>query len=385
MDVAPSLANAGDQPLMCVRPKIALIAPSARTFGGQALHASMLAEQLRAERYDVQLIPIDPLFPHGIRWLRRLPYVRTLVNQCLYLPGLIRLRRSDIVHASSASYWSFLLAPLPAILTGLMFHKPVVLNYHSGEAEDHLAHWGRLIHPWLKLVDEIVVPSEYLRRVFAAYGYRTRVIHNTIDTERFRYRARTPLRPRFLSIRNFEWYYGVEQTIRAFALLKVRYPDATLSIVGAGSQETDLKRLPASLNIGGVRFLGAIDPADMPSVHEDADMFLNSSLIDNQPLSILEAAASGLPIVTTGVGDIANMIEDGVTGTIVPERDPPAMAAAAALLLEQPDRARAMAARAHKQLDRFSWSLVRGQWSTLYADMMGRSHIGRTESIHRAA
>lgn len=367
------------------RPKIAIIAPSVRTFGGQALHASTLAEQLRAEGYDVQLIPIDPAFPRWFKWLRRVPYVRTVINQCLYLPGLIRLRRSDIVHASSASYWSFLLAPLPALLTGRIFRKPVLLNYHSGEAEDHLGHWGMLIHPWLKLVDEIVVPSDYLRRVFTSYGYRARVIHNTIDTERFRYRVRAPLRPRFLSIRNFEWYYGVEQTILAFALLKSRYPDATLSIVGAGSQETDLRRLCQTLDIRDIYFLGAIKPAEMPSVHDHADIFLNSSLIDNQPLSILEAMASGLPIVSTGVGDIANMLEDGVTGMIVPERDPAAMATAAELFLEQPDRARSMAARAYERLDRYSWSRVRSQWSALYDDMMQRSHIEPTESIHRAA
>lgn len=367
------------------RPKIALIAPSLKILGGQALHALMLADQLRTEGYEVRLLPIDPPFPRRLKWLRRLPYVRTVINQCLYLPGLIRLRRVDIVHASSASYWSFLLAPLPAILAGRMLRKPVVLNYHSGEAEDHLAHWGRLIHPWLKLVDEIVVPSEYLRHVFAAYGYRVQVIHNTIDTDRFRYRMREPLRPRFLSIRNFEWFYGVEQTIRAFALLKRAYPDATLSIVGEGSQDAELKKLCHSLGIGGIRFLGAVEPAVMPSVHDSADIFLNSSLIDNQPLSILEAAASGLPIVSTGVGDIANMIEDGVSGTIVPERDPAAMAAAAALLLQQPDRARALAARAHERLDRFSWTRVRSQWSTLYDDLMRRSHIERTEGIRRAA
>ncbi|HXT68046.1 MAG TPA: glycosyltransferase family 4 protein [Nitrospiraceae bacterium] len=370
---------------MLARPKIALIAPSARTFGGQALHASMLTEQLKGEGYEVQFIPIDPEFSRRFRWVRRVPYIRTLVNQCLYLPGLIRLRRSDIVQASSASYWSFLLAPLPALLSGRLFGKPVVLNYHSGEAEDHLAHWGRLIHPWLKLVDEIVVPSEYLRRVFATYGYRARVIHNTIDIERFQYRVRKPLRPKFLSIRNFEWYYGVDHTIRAYALLKTRYPEATLSIVGAGSQETELKRLCRSLGIEGIRFLGAVDPADMPSVHDGADIFLNSSLIDNQPLSILEAIASGLPVVSTGVGDIVNMLEDGVTGTIVPERDSAAMAAAATRLLEYPDRARSMASQAYAQLDRYSWSRVGSQWSTLYNDIMAGNHMRRMEGIHRAA
>ena len=364
---------------------IAMVAPSLNIVGGQSVQATLLAKQLRDSGYDVEYVPIDPPFPPWMGWLKRLRYLRTLANEGVYLPSLVRLRRAHIVHIYSASYWSFLLAPLPALLMAKRLRKPVVLNYHSGEAEDHLAHWGRLIHPWLKLVDEIVVPSEYLRRVFAAYGYRARVIHNTIDIERFRYRVRLPLRPSFLSIRNFEWHYGVEQTIRAFALLKTAYPDATLSIVGSGSQEAELKGLCRSLRISGIRFLGAIEPAKMPSVHDGADIFLNSSLIDNQPLSILEAAASGLPIVSTGVGDIVNMLEDGVTGTIVPERDPAAMAAAAALLLEQPDRARSMASRAYERLDRYSWSRVRSQWSMLYDDMMRRSCIERPEGIRRAA
>ncbi|NWF71534.1 MAG: glycosyltransferase family 4 protein [Nitrospirae bacterium] len=367
-------------------PTIAMVAPSLNILGGQAVQATLLATQLRDTGYDVDYVPIDPSFPSWMDWLRRLPYLRTVANEGLYLPSLLRLRHAHIVHIYSASYWSFLLAPLPALLMAKRLRKPVVLNYHSGEAEDHLAHWGSLIHPWLKLVDEIVVPSEYLRGVFAVYGYRVRVIHNTIETDRFRYRVREPLRPRFLSIRNFEWFYGVEQTIRAFGFLKTRYPDATLSIVGAGSQDAELKGLCRSLGISGIRFLGAVKPAEMPSVHDSADIFLNSSLIDNQPLSILEAVASGLPIVSTGVGDIANMIEDGVSGLIVPEREPAAMAAAAGLLLEQPDRARSMASRAYRRLDRYSWSSVRSQWSALYDEMMmGRSHIERREAIRRSA
>lgn len=368
------------------RPKIGLIAPSMRVYGGgQALHAIGLAEHLHNEGYGVQLLPIDPAFPRGARWLRQVPYARTVFNQSLYLPSLHRLRRTDIVHVSSASYWSFLVAPVPAMLMGRLLGKPVILNYHSGEANDHLANWGKLVHPWLALADVIVVPSEYLCRVFASYGYRTRVIHNTVDTSRFMYRSRDPLRPRLLSVRNFEWFYGVDHTLQAFALLQRKYPDATLDIAGSGSREEELRALAQSLGVAGVRFLGSVSSADMASVFDRADILLNSSLIDNQPLSILEAMASGLSIVTTGIGDIANMIEDGVTGTIVPERDPDAMAFAAARLLDQPEHARSMASRAYERLDRYSWSRVGSQWATLYDDLMQRNHIGRTEGIRHAA
>lgn len=366
------MSGAGD-PAEDALPRVVVIAPSNRRIGGQALHAATLVESLRRRRYDARLLPIDPEFPGALSWCRRLPFIRTLINQSLYLPSLWQLRRADIVQASSASYWSFLLAPVPAMLAGRLFRKRVVLNYHSGEAEDHLANWGALVHPWLALAHEIVVPSAYLRQVFASHGYRTRVIHNTVDTSLFTYRVREPLRPRLLSIRNFEWHYAVDQTLHAFAMVKREYPEATLEIAGAGRLESDLRALAQSLGLDGVRFLGPLPAAAMPSVHDRADIFLNSSVIDNQPLSVLEAMASGLPIVSTGVGDIANMIEDGVTGAIVPERDPAAMAAAVLSLLREPRRAQDMAARAHARLARYSWRQVGAEWSALYADLIGRA------------
>jgi glycosyltransferase involved in cell wall biosynthesis len=271
------------------------------------------------------------------------------------------------------------------MLTGRLLSKPVILNYHSGEAADHLARWGLLIHPWLSLADEIVVPSEYLRQVFASHGYEARVIHNTVDTSRFVYRVRDPLRPRLLCTRNFEWYCGVDQTLQAFKHIQRTYPDATLEIAGAGSGERKLRTLARSLSLTGVRFLGAVEPSDMPALHERDDILLNSSLIDNQPLSILEAMASGMPIVSTGTGDIVNMIEHGVSGTIVPQKDPDAMAAAVVQLLRHPVRARAMAARAAERLNRYSWNVVGAQWSALYSEMMQRRRSERPRGVRHAA
>lgn len=360
------------RPAAANRTRIAVVAPSNRRIGGQALHASTLVEYLRAAGYEAQLVPIDPERPWWLAWAERVPYVRTVINQALYWPSLLRLRRADVVQASSASYWSFLLAPVPAMLVGRLLGKPVVLNYHSGEAQDHLAHWGWLVHPWLALADEIVVPSIYLQSVFASHGYRSRVIHNTVDTHRFTYRARDPLRPRLLSIRTFEWYYGVDYTLRAFALIKRSCPEATLDIAGTGSQEGRLRELAQALQLDGVRFLGGVTADDMPAVLQGADILLNSSLIDNQPLSILEAMAAGLAVVTTGVGDIVNMVEDGVTGTIVPPRNPAAMADAVRSLFKEPDRAREMTRRAHARLDRYAWNQVGCRWAALYDDVLRR-------------
>jgi glycosyltransferase involved in cell wall biosynthesis len=347
-------------------PKIALVAPSLRILGGQAVQAKFLTDHLRSNGYQVEFIPIDPPFPKGIRWLKRLPVVRTLANQGLYLPSLGRLRDADVVQILSASYWSFLLAPAPAILAARRLKKPIILNYHSGEAADHLAHWGSLVHPWLKMVDQIIVPSSFLRDVFARHGYQAQVIQNMVDTGRFRYRRRNPLAPAFLSVRNFEPHYGVEYTLLAFALLRTTFPGATLTIAGMGPQEAELKHLGEALALRNVRFIGPVTPESMPSLYDAHSIFLNSSFVDNQPLSVLEAMASGMPVVTTGVGDIPNMITDGITGTLVPVGDPAAMAKAVTQLLRWPERALLTAQRAKESLGRYNWASVGPAWAELY-------------------
>jgi glycosyltransferase involved in cell wall biosynthesis len=351
-----------------MRPKIALVAPSLEILGGQGIQARSLAVQLQKEGYDVSFIPINPRFPPGFRWVRRFRYLRTLLNQALYLTSLVRVRRADVVHVFSASYWSFLLAPVPAIVAARSLGKRIVLHYHSGEAEDHLARWGMSVHPWVRLVDELVVPSEYLRSVFARHGYRARVIRNVVDTSQFRYRERAPLRPRLLSTRNLERYYRVDITLEAFALLKAQYPDATLTVAGYGSEEGQLRQLAAALGVEGVRIVGRVQPPAVPGLYEEAEIFVNSSVVDNQPVSVLEAFAAGLPVVSTGTGDLAAMVRDGETGLLVPAGDPAAMAKAVATLLENPARAVLIARSARQEVDNYTWARVREAWAAVYAE-----------------
>ena len=187
------------------------------------------------------------------------------------------------------------------MIVGRCLNKHVVLNYHSGEAADHLSHWGPLVHPWLGLAHDLVVPSPYLQMVFAQHGYSTRVVPNVVDVACFEYHERAPLRPRILSTRNLEPYYRVDLVIQAFARFSREVPDATLTIAGYGSEEQRLRELAVALGCGDVRFTGRVAPDDMPRLYADHDMFVNASVLDNQPVSILEAFArvaslSGLPM-----------------------------------------------------------------------------------------
>src|SRR5712691_10314324 len=175
-------AREGTKPL-----RILIVAPSFDILGGQAVQAARLLKGLRAERsLDVDFLPINPRLPGVLGKLQAIKYVRTLVTSLLYCASLLaRVRQFDVIHIFSASYFSFVLAPTPAILISKLYGKQIVLNYHSGEAEDHLTRWRRSAIPTIRLADEIAVPSEYLVRVFVRFGLQARAIFNIIETETF--------------------------------------------------------------------------------------------------------------------------------------------------------------------------------------------------------
>lgn len=348
------------------RPHIGIVAASLDILGGQAVQARSLHERLDADGWRVTFVPVNPRFPRELERLRGVPFARTVLNQGLYLPSLVSLRQCDVVHVFCASYWSFLLAAVPALLAARAMGKRVILNYHSGEAADHLARWGALVHPWLRLADEIVVPSEFLAQVFARYGHRTRVIHNVVDLVRFGYRERPSLRPVLLSNRNLEKHYRVDNSLRAFALLQTRRDDGELTVAGQGSQEVQLRNLAQTLGVERVRFAGRVTPDAMPRLYDQADVFVNSSIIDNQPLSILEAFAAGVPVVSTPTGGIAAMVRDGETGLIVAPDDPAAMASAVDDLLCRPAHAHQMARCAREELRLYTWASAGERWASVY-------------------
>ena len=323
---------------------------------------------------EAWIVPINPVPSSPFDRLLNLKYARTLVTQLWYWPLLIReLRRADIVHIFSASYSSFLLAPLPAVIVARLLGRPALLNYHSGEAPDHLARSWIARRTLQRHVDFNVVPSPFLQRVLASFGIDAQVVFNTIDLQAFAYRVRDPLRPRFLSTRNFEPLYNVGCVLRAFARIQSRYPDADLTVVGGGSQEPMLKALASELALRNVTFAGQVPPSEIARYYAGADVYLQAPSIDNMPLSVLEAFASGLPVVSTAVGGVPAILTDGVHGLLAPDNDDETLAAQAIRLLEQPSFARQLAAAAHETCHQYGWSVVREGWLSAYRATMARA------------
>jgi len=354
------------------RIRVLIAAPSLDIYGGQALMAARLIEQLGHEpTLEVAFQPHNPRLPRGLAWLQRLKYVRTVVTTLAYLFMLMaRGWRYDIIHVFTASYYSYLLSAVPALLVGKLYGKKTVLNYRSGEAADHLTHW-RSAAITMRWADRIVVPSAYLVDVFARFGLPATVVFNTIELERFRFRERRPVRPLFVSARLLEPLYNVSCTLRAFALVQQRYPEAQLTIAADGSERHKLERLARELNLRHTRFIGKVDYQQMPDVLDAADIYLNANDLDNMPSSLIECMAAGLCVVSTNAGGIPYIITHEETGLLVACNDHEAMARHAIRLLEDHSFAAAIAHRARRECEKYQWSAVRRDWLSLYQQLAG--------------
>jgi L-malate glycosyltransferase len=363
--------------------RVLMVAPSLGILGGQAVQAARLLARLREESdLEIDFLPVNPRLPGGLAKLQDIKYVRTLLTSAQYLISLLaRVRRYDVIHIFSASYFSFLLAPTPAILVSRLYGKRTILNYRSGEADDHLVRWRRTALPTMRMVDSIITPSGYLVDVFARFDLAARSIFNIVETERFRFRERVPLRPVFFSNRNFEPLYNVACTLRAFALVQKRFPEARLVLAGDGSLRAELEALAVELGLRHVEFLGRVEPGRMHELYDAADIYLNSPNIDNMPGSVIESFASGLPVVTTNAGGIPYIVTNQETGLMVERDDHEAMAGAALRLLEDAQLAERLARSAYDECRKYRWESVRKEWLELYRELAGAKANEETESL----
>lgn len=352
------------------RLRVAIIAPSLRYVGGQSVQADLLLRLWENDPdVDISFIAVDPPFPPALAWAEKIPGLRTLLREPIYFLHLWRgLANVDIAHVFSASYWSFLLAPAPAWLMVRMRRKKTIVNYHSGEARDHLQRF-RSAGFVLSRVDKIVAPSGYLVDVFREFNLPATAVPNIIDLSQFRYRERIPLRPHLVCTRGFAPYYSVDVVVRAFAEIKNQFPSAQLDLVGGGPLEPQIRALVADLNLSDVRFSGVASRQEIGKYYDEADIFINASWLDNMPVSVIEAFASGTPVVTTSPECMPYLVENERTGLLSPVGDAKALADNVIRLLRNPQLAAELAQNAHRESHKYTWEAVRGQWLDTYRDL----------------
>jgi L-malate glycosyltransferase len=361
------------------RISIGLVGPLPPPSGGMANQTRQLARLLTDAAMAVEIVQVNARYrPH---WIGSLRGVRAVFRLVPYLLRLWRCAgRADLFHVMANSGWAWHLCAAPAVWIARMRGVPVVLNYRGGEAERFLRRQVTWVRPTLRRAFAIVVPSGFLQEVFGQFGIAAEIVPNIVDLSRFH-----PGPPRagshnIIVTRNLEDIYDIPTALRAFAAIRRAYPDATLTVAGSGPRLDALQQLAQALGVAdSVRFTGRIDNEHIAELYRNADLMLNPSTADNMPISLLEAMASAVPIVTTNVGGIPHLVTDARNALLVAPGDPAAMAAAAMRVFAEEGLARRLVEAGADSAAGYTWAQVRPRLFGVYARALG------VASLHHCA
>lgn len=349
--------------------KIALIGPLPPPSGGMANQTWQLAALLKQEGVNVELVPVNA--PYRPRCVGHIKGLRAVFRLLPYLFHLWHAAgRVDLFHIMANSGWSWHLFAAPAVWAAKLRGKAVLVNYRGGEADDFFTRAFAWVQPTLRRVNIIIVPSGFLEKIFANRDFITRIVPNIVDLSRFipnHTRKRNLSAPHIVVARNLEPLYDNTTALKAFRIVREAIPDAHLTIAGSGPERAKLEAMAKELGVAdAVVFAGQIDNERMPVLYLEADIALNPSLADNMPISILEALASGVPVVSTDVGGIPFLVEDGKTALLVPPRDPERMAEAMLRVLRDESLRERMVQTGLNHARRFAWESVRDELFLAY-------------------
>ena len=211
-----------------------------------------------------------------------------------------------------------------------------------------------------------IAPSGYLKYEFELKGYTTLLIPNVIPITKYNFKNRQKLQPKLLYVRSFAKIYNPTLAIEVLKELKEKYPEATLCMIGPDKDGTlkEVQQLIDKYELhDSVEITGVLSKEEWHKKSEDFDIFINTTNVDNTPISVIEAMALGLPVISTNVGGLPYLIDDNKDGVLVDKEQP-------SLMVSQIDKTikgnnTLLALNARSKIENFDWSIVRNQWLKL--------------------
>lgn len=291
-------------------------------------------------------------------------------GSALWRLGLPRRLRSvaqgyDVLHIHCCSGWGFLPAVV-GVTAGRRLKKRVVLTYHGGGGERFFDKHPCLVKHYLMRTDANIVLSGFLAKVFDKHHLPYTIIPNIIELDESHYRERTSIQPYFICVRAHEPLYNIPCILRAFQKVQAELPEATLTLVGGGSEHENLIHLSQEMGIKNVSFTGRVDNKDIYQHLDKADIMLSAPLVDNMPVSLLEAMNAGLLVISSNVGGVPYMIEDNKTGYLFRSDDSNALARLMIQAVQQSSENRTIIRNAHQIVNDYRWESIRKKLYSTY-------------------
>jgi len=259
--------------------------------------------------------------------------------------------------------------------------KPHALTLHGGNLPGFARRWPRRVRRLLEGADAVTSPSRYLARALASLRGDIRVIPNPLALERYPFRLRSAPRPRIVWLRAFHGIYRPELAPAVLRAVLARHPDATLTMAGPDKGDGSLAATRAAAEKAGVAdrltILGAVEKRDVPRVLAGGEIFLNTTDVDNTPVSVLEAMACGLCVVTTDAGGIPDLAFDGENALVAPRGDSEALALAVSRAVEDARLSARISRGGRAKAEESDFPRVLDAWRILLGELAARAGEAR--------
>lgn len=318
-------------------------------------YAEELVPQLRAAGFEVAVAS------------ESLAAVRRMRDQLAVVARTPR-RRACVVIDFYSGPRAFYAAATVALACRLL-RRRYVLVLHGGELPSRIEGSQAVLRRVVRGASAVTSPSPYLARHFAPL-VSVDVIPNGIDTALYEARLRSNPRPRVVYLRAFERVYGCIELVEAFATIVKQRPDATLEMIGPDKDGSRAACEALALRLGiadRVTFRPRIPKSEVRRLGDLHDVFVNPTFADNTPVSVIEAMALGMCIVSTDAGGLQDLLEHDRSAVIVPTGDVGALAAGILRVLDDPALAARISAGARHEAEAMDWSHVVPAWTALLA------------------
>jgi glycosyltransferase involved in cell wall biosynthesis len=247
--------------------------------------------------------------------------------------------------------------------------KPYILTLHGGALPDFARRWPNRVRRLLSSARIVTAPSPFLAEQMKPYREDVRILPNAINIRASRFRLRTAPRPRLVWLRSFHKQYNPSMAPRVLALLARDFPDIHLIMVGPDKGDGSLQamqRVAEELGVSErIELPGMVCKTEVPDWLDRGDIFVNTTNVDNTPVSVLEAMACGLCVVTTNVGGIPYLARHEDNALLTPSEDAQAMAEAVSRLLRDHELAERLSNNGRKEAEQVDWSVILPEWERL--------------------
>ena len=260
-------------------------------------------------------------------------------------------------------YYAFIISQLSRILK--INYIPIL---HGGDLPSRIDRSRKMADLIFNYSYKNIAPSGYLKYEFEKRGYKTNFIPNVLQIKDYKFKQRKSLKPKLLFVRAFADIYNPKMAINVLYSLRKKYPEAKLCMIGPdrdGILKEIIKYIEEKDLLNSIEITGVLSKADWHKKSEEFDVFINTTNIDNTPVSVIEAMALGIPVVSTNVGGITYLIEDNKDCLLVDKNDAINMRKKIELLLRKEEVVEELTKNARNKVEQFDWIYVKKEWNKI--------------------